>query len=38
MSRRPHVRFCNSGEVFGGRLVPKCLKRTTSLPVDAIEA
>ncbi|KAH0927924.1 hypothetical protein HID58_020180, partial [Brassica napus] len=25
-------------KVFGGRSVPKCLKRTTSLPVDAIEA
>ncbi|KAF8045746.1 hypothetical protein N665_4486s0004 [Sinapis alba] len=25
-------------KMCGGRLVPKCLKRTTSLPVDAIEA
>lgn len=25
-------------EMFGGRLVPKCLKRTTSLPVDAIDS
>ncbi|AAG51416.1 putative mitogen activated protein kinase kinase; 49861-46888 [Arabidopsis thaliana] len=25
-------------EMFGERLVPKCLKRTTSLPVDAIDS
>ncbi|CDY41908.1 BnaC05g46960D [Brassica napus] len=32
------VRGGDEDKVFGGRLVPKCLKRTTSLPVDAIEA
>ncbi|XP_010485877.1 PREDICTED: serine/threonine-protein kinase WNK1 isoform X1 [Camelina sativa] len=25
-------------QMYGGRLVPKCLKRTTSLPIDAIDS